>query len=62
MLVNDHPPVMDRINSVIARFKLRYLSFTDVTGFRRPMPTFLIGTVLRVPTMGERFFEIPKKR
>ena len=61
MLGNDPSPIMDLINYVLARYKLRYLLFTYVTGLRSPRPTFLTGTVLRISTMGERVFEIPKK-
>ena len=50
-----------RINYVLARCKLRYFLFADVTGFRIPRPAFLTGIVLIVPTMGEIDFYFPKK-
>ena len=49
-------PVTAWINSVLACYKLRYLSFVDIMGFRRPRPDFLTDIVFIVPTMGERGF------
>ena len=59
---NAPSPITDQINSVIARYKIRYFSFADVTVFRRPRPALLTGIVLRVPKMGERVFDFPNKR
>ena len=59
---NFASPVTARINYVLAYCKLRYFLFTDSTGLRRPRPDFLTGIVIRVPTMGERYFFFPKKR
>ena len=62
MLGNDPSPIMDLIKYVLARYKLRYLLFTDVTGFRSPRPAFFTGVLLRFTTMDEIYFDFPKKR
>ena len=61
-LENSPPPVTDLIIYTLPLWDLRYSSFADITGFRRPSPATLIGIVLRVPTMSERVFVFLKKR
>ena len=57
---NYPPPVTVLISSALPCWKLRYLFFYDVTGFRRPSPATLIDISLRVPMMGERVFAFTK--
>ena len=61
-LENAPSPITSWINYVIARCKLSYFLFGDVTGFRIPSPDFLTGILLRVPMLVERDFDFPKKR
>ena len=60
-LENTPSLVTSWINYVIEHFKLLYFSFMDVTRFRSPTPAFLTSIVLRVPTIGERFFSFQIK-
>ena len=60
-LEKDPTPNMCRISSTLARCKLRYFLFADITGFRRPNPDFLAGIILRDPSMGEMGFFFPDK-
>ena len=58
---NNLSPVTASISLLLAHRKLRYLLLADVTGSCRPRPYFLNGIVLKVPTMGGRDFDFPKK-
>ena len=60
-LENAPPPITALIGSALHHWKIRYLFFVDVTGFRRLSISTLIGIILRVPTMGERVLVFPKK-
>ena len=60
-LENAPPPITALIGSALHHWKIRYLFFVYVTGFRRLSISTLIGIILRVPTMGERALVFPKK-
>ena len=60
-LENTPPPSMSLISSAFPHWELGYFCFSDVTEFRRPSPSTLIGILLKVPTMGKRVFVFPKK-
>ena len=59
---NYYLPVTAPIILQIARSELLYFSFADVTGLCRTIPDFFTDNVLRVPTIGGRVFDFPKKR
>ena len=50
------------ISSMLTHCKLRNLSSDDITGFCRTRLAFLTDSVLKVLTMGGRYFDFLKKR
>ena len=58
---NALPPVMDPISLLLARRELKYLLLAHITVSYRHSPYFLAGIILKIPTMGERYFNFPRK-
>ena len=61
-LENAPPNFTTRTSSVLLRWDINYFSCAYITGLRHPSTGFLVGIVIRDPTMGERVFVFPKKR
>ena len=58
---NSLAPFTAPTRSMLACSKLRYLLLDDVTGSCSPIMALLTDVVLKVPTMGGRYFEFLKK-
>ena len=61
-LENAPPPVTTCTSSTLPRMQLKYFYCADVTGFRRPIPAFFTGIVLRDPMARERVFVFLRQR